>query len=72
MNEATRDVVIRRTADTVLTLLHQRKADRLLLERVEDLMVGTSFRALAIYGLTGLLSSLFGTLLALMLWRLLS
>lgn len=69
MNDATRDAVIRRIADTMAQLLHQRRQDRAVLERVDDLVSGASLRALLIYGLTGVLSGLLGTLLGLMVWR---
>jgi hypothetical protein len=56
-------------ADGVVQLLHQRRNDRMALDRLEDLAVGASLRALLIYGLTGLLSTLLGTLLGHMVWR---
>jgi len=60
---------IRRIADGVVQLLHQRRNDRMALDRLEDLAVGASLRALLIYGLTGMLSSMFGVVLGNMVWR---
>ena len=69
MNEATRDAVIRRIGDAMVQLLHQQRQDRVVLNRVDDLASGVALRALLIYGLTGVLSGMFGTLLGLMVWR---
>ncbi len=69
MNDATRDALIRRSADGTWQLLHQQREARVQLDRMEDLATGASLRALLIYGLTGLLSTLLGTLLGHMVWR---
>jgi hypothetical protein len=69
VNDATRDALIRRSADGTWQLLHQQREARVQLDRMEDLATGASLRALLIYGLTGLLSTLLGTLLGHMVWR---
>jgi len=69
MNDATRDAVIRRLQDGMVQLLHQQRTAKATLERLEDLAAGASVRVLVVYALTGLLSTLFGTLLGAMVWR---
>jgi hypothetical protein len=69
VNEPTRDALIRRSADGTWQLLHQLREARVQMDRMEELATGVALRALLIYGLTGMLSSMFGVVLGNMVWR---